>query len=114
MPWAEQAIVTVAERKATETSRRVRAAGAIVEAMKTYARAQGGRFIVFGSFVDGRMKHDSDLDVMIDFDASNRREAWEFLETLAFRFNLPVDLFDRTTTKNGFVQRVETTGQVLS
>lgn len=114
MSLAGQAIVTVAERKAIETSRRVRAAGAIVEAMKTYARTQGGRFIVFGSFVDGRMKHDSDLDVMIEFDASKRRSAWEFLETLASRFDLPIDLFDRSTTKDGFVQRIETTGLVLS
>lgn len=114
MPSADQVIVTVAERKALETSRRVRAARAIVEAMKIYARAQGGRFIVFGSFVYERMKHDSDLDVMIDFDASKRRPAWEFLETLASRFDLPIDLFDRATTKDGFVQRVETTGLVLS
>lgn len=114
MSRAEQAIVTVAERKALETSRRVCAAGSIVEAMRTYARAQGGRFIVFGSFVDGRMKHDSDLDIMIDVDASNRRSAWEFLESLASRFDLPVDLFDRSTTRDSFVQRVEKTGLVLS
>ena len=114
MPWTEQAIVTVSERKALETSRRVHAAEAVVEAMETYARAQGGRFIVFGSFVDRRMKYGSDLDVMIEFDASNRGSAWEFLEALASRFDLPVGLFDRATTKDSFVQRVETTGLVLS
>lgn len=114
MPTTEQAIVTVAERKAIETARRVRAAAAIIEAMRAYARTQGGRFVVFGSYVDGRMKHDSDLDVMLDFDASGRRSAWKLLEDLASRFDLPVDLFDRATTKDAFVQRVEATGLVLS
>lgn len=114
MPRTEQAVVTVAERKAIETARRVRAAAAIVEAIGTYAKAKGGRFAVFGSYVDGRMKHDSGLDVMVDFDAAERRSAWELLETLASRFDLPVDLFDRSTTKDGFVRRVETTGLVLS
>lgn len=82
--------------------------------MKTYARAHSGRFIVFGSFVDRHKKYDSDLDVMIDFDVSNRGSAWEFIEALVSRFDLPVDPFDRVTTKDGFVQRVETTGLVLS
>ncbi|WP_409564267.1 nucleotidyltransferase domain-containing protein [Methylobacterium sp. J-076] len=36
---------------------------------------RGGRFVVFGSFVTGRMGHDSDRDVMIDFPEARLRRA---------------------------------------
>src|ERR1700712_3873352 len=92
-------IVTVAERKEREASRRAQAAAAVVEAMRSYVQEHDGRFTVFGSFVTGSMRHDSDLDILIDFDASKRMAAWEFLEDLSSRYGLELDLFDRSATK---------------
>ncbi len=110
MPTTDPTFTTVPERKAAERARRVRAAGEIVARMRDYAARTGGRFVVFGSYVAGRMGHDSDLDVMVDVPEAGRRAAWDFLEGLAAEYDLVLDLFDRITTKPGFVARVEATG----
>lgn len=102
--------VTVPLRQAAERARRIRAADEMVARMRAYAESQGGRFVVFGSFVTGRMGHDSDLDVMIDVPAAGRRAAWDFLEGLPAEHGLRLDPFDRATTKPDFVARVEATG----
>ncbi|MDP4024759.1 nucleotidyltransferase domain-containing protein [Methylobacterium sp. NEAU 140] len=110
MPSTDATITTVDQRKAAERDRRVRAAEAIVARLSAYARREGGRFVVFGSFVGARMRHDSDLDVLIDADGDGRRAAWAFLEDLGIEHGLDLDLFDRATTKPAFVARVEATG----
>lgn len=102
--------VTVPMRKEAERARRIRAADAMVARMRDYATREGGRFVVFGSFVTGRMGHDSDLDVMIDFPDAGRRAAWDFLENLSAEHGLALDPFDQATTKPAFAARVEATG----
>ncbi|MGC5779878.1 nucleotidyltransferase family protein [Methylobacterium sp. NFXW15] len=106
----DPSLITLPARKAAEQARRIRAAEAMVARMRAYADREGGGFWVFGSFVTGRMSHDSDLDIMIDFPPAGRRAAWEFLEDLSAEHGLAVDVFERATTKPAFVARVEADG----
>lgn len=110
MTTTDSNLITVPTRKAVERARRIRAAEAMVARMRSYAACEGGRFVVFGSFVTGRMSHDSDLDVMIDVSAAGRRAAWDFLEALSAEHDLPLDVLERATTKPDFVARVEADG----
>jgi len=110
MTTTDPSLITVPARKAAERARRIRAAEAMVARMRAYAEREAGRLWVFGSFVTGRMDHDSDLDVMIDFPAGGRRAAWDFLEALSAEHGLPLDVFERATTKPAFVARVEADG----
>lgn len=110
MTMTDPSLITVSARKATERSRRIRAADAMVTRMRAYAEREGVSFVMFGSFVTGRMDHDSDLDVMIDVPDSGRRAAWNFLEDLSAEHGLPLDVFERATTKPAFVARVEAEG----
>src|ERR1700712_2834198 len=62
-----QRIITLAERKATEAARRGAAVETLVPLLAGYARAHGGRFLLFGSAASGQMKFHSDVDLLLDF-----------------------------------------------
>lgn len=107
-------VTTLSARKAAEAARRKRGADAAVGELARYARAHGGRFIVFGSFVTDSMRFDSDLDLLVDFPEDRSGEAWRFAEAVCARLGVPVDLHDAGTTKPAFVARVLARGLVLS
>jgi len=105
---------TLAERKAAEAARRKHAADEAVRELRRYAREHGGRFIVFGSYVTDTMRFDSDVDVLVDFPMDRTADAWRFVEDVCARHAVPLDIHDARTTKAAFVERVCTTGLVLS
>lgn len=107
-------LTTVPARKAAEAARRVQAAHEAIGELARHARDNGGRFIVFGSYVTGTMRFDSDLDLLIDFPRERSGDAWRFAEDVCARLALPVDLHDAITTKPAFVERVLAGGLVLS
>jgi len=86
------ACVTLAERDRREAARRARAAEAAIEALTRYARAHGGRFLVHGSVAQGRVRADSDIDILLDFSEDGVGEAWRFAETLCWRHRLVPDI----------------------
>jgi hypothetical protein len=51
------AVVTVSERKARRAALRRSAAARVMNELKTYAAAHGGRFLVFGSVATGEQWH---------------------------------------------------------
>lgn len=59
--------VTVAEPKAMKVELLCHGGMAAVEELRSYAIAVGGRFVLFGSAVAGRLKYDSDFDLVVDF-----------------------------------------------
>lgn len=107
-------VKTLAERKVAEAMRRRLATAHALEGMRAYARANGGRFVVFGSGASGSMRFDSDLDVLVDFPAERVGAAWCFVENLCARLAIPPDLHDAATTTPAFVARVVAGGRVLS
>ena len=76
-----QRIVTLTERKVAEAVRRQQAVAALVPVLADYARAHGGRFLLFGSAARGTMKYHSDVDILLDFSEDALGEAWNFAET---------------------------------
>ncbi len=107
-------VTTLAERKRHEATRRKRAADEAVRALRRYAGEQGGRYVVFGSYVTGAMRFDSDFDVLIDFPVERTADAWLFAEDVCARHQLPLDIHDARTTTEAFAERVMTKGLVLS
>lgn len=99
-------IVTVAERKAREAARRRAAASLIMAELKTFAVERGGRFLIFGSAAEDKMKFDSDLDVVIDFPAELEAEALDFVEDACRRQNLPVEIFLKSRSSSRFLNRI--------
>jgi predicted nucleotidyltransferase len=107
-------VTTLAERKANEAKRRAEAAEAVVGALRDHARDHGGRYVVFGSYASGTMRHDSDLDILIDFPPERAADAWLFAEDACATNALPPDLHDARTTTSAFRDRVLSRGLVLS
>lgn len=112
-PPAGATVTTLAERKRAEAERRRRAADAVVLALESYARREGGRFVVFGSYVTGAMRYDSDLDVMIDVPVCRSGEAWRFIESACAEHGIEPDIHDAATSRLAFVRRVRAQGRIL-
>jgi predicted nucleotidyltransferase len=68
-------VVTVPERKVREAARRRAAARDVMVEAREFAAVHGGRFYVFGSVAEDRMKYDSDFDVVVDFPFAAETEA---------------------------------------
>ena len=58
-----QRIVTLTERKATETARRRDAVAALIPVLTDYARTHGGRYLLSGSAARRTMIYHSDVDL---------------------------------------------------
>lgn len=101
-------VVTISERKRREAARRTEAARAVKGRLRTHVDASGhrGRFIVFGSAVTGSMRHDSDLDVIIDFPPEGESAAWRVVEDACLEVNLPADILSTATTAKSFVEKI--------
>ena len=101
-----QRIVTLTERKVAEAVRRQQAVAALVPVLADYARAHGGRFLLFGPAARGTMKYHSDVDILLDFSEDALDEAWNFAETACWDRGLEPDLMPYCWCKKVFLNHV--------
>ena len=106
-------ILTLDERKRRKVEGRRLASGICLAEMSKHARKYGGRYVVFGSFVTGNFRHDSDLDVLIDFPRDAKADPWTFLEDLSRQHGIPIDMHDASYCKEAFVDRVVAEGMPI-
>jgi predicted nucleotidyltransferase len=99
-------IVTVAERKARSAARRRDAIAAVIDVLRAYASASGGRFLVFGSAAKGTVRGTSDLDVIVDFPPQEMEEAFLYLEASCSRRAVPCDPQFMPRPDSAFLQRI--------
>jgi predicted nucleotidyltransferase len=85
-------IVTLTERKAAKAERRRLAVEALRAVLTDYARAHGGRFMLFGSAARGDMRAGSDVDVLTDFPRDATDDAWVFAEDACRALGLTPDI----------------------
>ena len=107
-------IVTVPERKARETERRRQAAAAVIEDLRDFVSAHGGRFYVFGSVAEDRLRYDSDVDILIDVPPAFERAAWEHAEEAGRRHRIAVDILTTAYASPAFVDRVKSCSIVIA
>ncbi len=106
-------VSTVAERKAARVRRTEEACARIEARLAEHARANGGRYVLFGSWVDGAIRHDSDLDILVDF-GDRDAEAWRHAEDVCVREGVRPDIHDARTSTRAFVDRVVSQGRILA
>lgn len=100
-------IVTLTERKATETERRRRAVDELRALLTTYACAHGGRFLLFGSAARGDMRHRSDVDLLVAFPSADADDdAWRFAEQACWDRDLYPDIMPAAWCKPAFLERI--------
>jgi predicted nucleotidyltransferase len=108
-----QRIVTLTERKDREAARRQQAVTALVPVLAAYARAHGGRFVLFGSAARGQMKYHSDVDLLMDFPEGAFNEAWTFAEEARWDLGLEPDLLPYGGCKPNFLDHIAADTKVL-
>jgi|HubBroStandDraft_6_1064221.scaffolds.fasta_scaffold2557857_1 predicted nucleotidyltransferase len=106
-------IVTVAERKTAEAARRQRAVADLRCALDAYARAHGGRFLLFGSAAHGQMRYDSDVDILVEFPPDRQGAAWNFAERACWDRRLEPDVMAAAWCSEDFLALVRPKAVVL-
>ena len=107
------AVTTLPERKRAAAARIARAAATACAELRAYARERNGCCVGFGSVAEGRVRYDSDLDILIDFPAELVGEAWRFAEEVCARHAIELDLLDAATTNEATVARLRARGMEL-
>jgi predicted nucleotidyltransferase len=100
-------IVTLKERKETERARRQAAVAVLRARLADYARAQGGRFLLYGSAARGTMRYDSDVDVLVDFPEETKAAAWDYAEEVCRELRLPIDVNYRDWCGAAFLAHIK-------
>ena len=106
-------IVTLPERKAAEAARRQRAVAELRRALDAYARAHGGRFLLFGSAASGDMRFDSDVDILVEFPPDRQVAAWNFAERACWDRRLTPDIMASSWCTEDFLALVRPKAEVL-
>ena len=107
-------IVTLRERKAKEAERRRLAVAELREVLAAYARAHGGRFLLFGSAARGEMRYNSDVDILVDFPGKALNEAWNFAERACWDRKLDPDIMPMSWCKATFLAHIEPDLEVIA
>ena len=112
-PPEADGIVTLPVRKAREAARRADAVEAVAARLASYARSQGGRYLIYGSAAGGAMRFDSDLDILVDFPPALHAEAWRFAEEACAAERLPADIRPLEWCSERFVAHVSREWRVV-
>jgi predicted nucleotidyltransferase len=78
-----------------------------------YARRHGGRFWLYGSAASGELRYDSDVDVLVDFEADVLSAAVVFAEDACARHGLKPDIKPKSCCTDAFVRRIMPKALVL-
>ncbi len=98
--------LTLSERKAIEVERRRRAVEEVRVLLTDYARAHGGRFLLYGSAARGTMRYHSDVDILTDFPEPETPDAWRFAEQVCWDRDLDPDIMPAGWCKDTFLARI--------
>ena len=106
--------VTIEDRKRQEAERRSSAVEAICAELSDFARTRGGRFLLYGSAARGTMRHDSDIDLLVDVPADVEADAWRLAERLATKFGLEYDIQPLKWCTPAFVSKILHGARIIS
>jgi predicted nucleotidyltransferase len=97
---------TLEERKRARVEAIHAAFARLREDLAEYARAHGGRFLLYGSAVTGRIHYDSDVDIIVDFEGDGAVAAMDFVETACSRLDLKADVQPKAWCKDAFIRKI--------
>lgn len=106
--------ITLMARKTKASLDRQAAADRISALLEKYAKSHGGRYLMFGSAARHEMRHDSDLDLIVDFPIDEMVKAVDYAEDLCDRERLPADIIPIGFSSPAFLDRVSTGAKVLA
>jgi predicted nucleotidyltransferase len=106
-------VQTLEERKRARAEE-IRASFACLrDELTEYGRSHGGRFWVYGSATTDRLRFDSDIDILVDFDAASTAAALDFVEGACARLRLKFDVQPKKWCSAAFISRIAPTALIL-
>ena len=81
--------------------------------LASYAAEHSGRFVLFGSAARGETRHDSDLDILVDFPAEAERDAGDHAERLCIEHGIKSDLHLASEALPELLDRVSRDGALM-
>ncbi len=99
-------VVTLAQRKEARVAEIRAGLERLREELAEYGAANGGQFWIYGSAVTGRLRFDSDIDVLADFDDSRVNDAVDFAEAACVRLRLKPDVRPKSWCSEAFLARI--------
>jgi hypothetical protein len=79
-----------------------------------YARAHGGRFLLYRSAARGTMKYDGGVDLLLDFPPEAQNDAWGFAERACWDNGLEPDILPFGGCKAAFLEHIAPDMMVLA
>jgi predicted nucleotidyltransferase len=105
---------TLAQQKAAAATRIGQSCELLKAELAAYARAHGGRFVLYGSVARGDHRFDSDVDILVDFPEHEESAAWDLAEAACQRLELEVDLRSWRTASPRFLEHIQRDMKVIS
>jgi predicted nucleotidyltransferase len=107
-------VQTLAERKRARVEEIRAGIDVLRKKLAEYGRAHGGKFMMFGSAVNGGLHYDSDVDILVDFDDIGVGAALDFVETESARLELNAEVQPKAWCKKEFIARITPGSLVIS
>jgi predicted nucleotidyltransferase len=99
-------VKTLAERKRAQVEAIHAGIARLREDLTEYGRTHGGKFVLYGSAVSGRIHYDSDVDIIVDFEEDDLASAIDFVETTCRRLKLRADVQPKSWCKEAFLRKI--------
>ena len=106
-------VQTLEERKRARVEEILAGLDVLRKKLTEYGRAHGGKFMMFGSAVNGRLHYDSDVDILVDFDDAGVGAALDFVERTCAALKLRADVQPKSWCKDDFIARIAPGSLVL-
>jgi predicted nucleotidyltransferase len=106
-------VKTLAERKRAQVEAIHAGIARLRKDLTEYGRGHGGKFVLYGSAVSGRIHYDSDVDIIVDFEEDNLAAAIDFVESTCRRLKLKADVQPKSWCKEGFLRKIAPNTLVL-
>jgi len=97
---------TLQEWKAAKAAALRQAVEALCPVLASHARGRSGRYLLYGSTARGALRHDSDIDLLLDFPPEREAEAWRFAEQACWDRGLSPDIRPRTWCRPDLLARI--------
>ena len=106
-------VVTLDDRKRARADELRAGFESLCQDLANYGRAHGGRFWIYGSAIRNELRHDSDIDILVDFIAPATSAALDFVERRCDRLRLKADVQPRSWCKQEFIDKISGVARVL-
>jgi predicted nucleotidyltransferase len=104
---------SIESRKSEEAGRRGQVAAILAARLSSFAVQNRGRYILYGSLARGEARHDSDVDLLIDFPNNSEAEAWRLAEDVCADLNVECDIKPLAWCDPKFVARIWPHARIL-